>query len=428
MNYRQEMDALGRHLGAVLATGGPLTGPDVDAGVVGFNATVELIRTVYADVVGPVGERFPRDVAEVEQRPVYLMGRLLHDLPRLEQVAPTDIRLTPVASKAGVRWREVARYATVAEHTWTTSLRASRPTGEATRAEVAQLAALTEGLAAAGEDLAGHLRTAGRTMDAARLHHSCTRGLRTAAAAARQASTSTNEPHITVVDLAHRPERLVILVRRPSHLSPAMHRLAELVVAAGHLSPQHVQLIARATSTVATAASRTLAAAGQREAAAALRAQARQLGEAAGAGRRIVSITPSDPAPLEQARQLHAQARDVQRGPAQLSVADAVAVVGAMPEVTRTLADRADHEIARRTWLAPAENAPDQSVSWTPISFRDPSPLLVDRLHAATDPKSPVGPFWASNRDLLPGRAPAGLTAHPWPAVRGPLATHSRRR
>jgi hypothetical protein len=334
---------------------------------------------VYGDLVGRVGARSSRDVAEIERRTVQLMGRLLNDLPRLEQAAPTDIQAAPATSQAGLCWRAVAIAATVAQHDWSTATPSTRPTGDRARGEIAQIAELTEGLAAAGEDLAGHLRAAGRTLDAARLHQACTSGLRVAAAAARQASLPEQPPGLA--ELAHPPSRLVVIVRRPSHLPEALRRLAAHIKSATHLSPQHVQLIARATATAALASNRVLSATGRTEATEALQAHAHLLAQVTGASKDVASITPSDPAPLAQAQQIYLQ---LSRGNAvHLSAGDASKIGDTIPAVTRALADRATRELTRGAWLIRSQAVPGSALTWRRASTATESPLMLARLSAA---------------------------------------------
>jgi len=97
------------------------------------------------------------------ERPVPLLGRSLRELPDLAQAAsPIDLQATPAASVAGAHRRAVARSATLAAHYWDTADPDTRPRAVAVHTEIAQIAALAEGLAAVGQALAQHLRAAGR--------------------------------------------------------------------------------------------------------------------------------------------------------------------------------------------------------------------------------------------------------------------------
>ena len=181
MSYRQEIDSLARHLGAVLATGDPLTGPDLDAAVTGFMTSAQLLRTVHADLVGPESCG-PRDLAALDREPIPLLSRLLHDLPALPQSSLTDVQVSPALTGTGTHWRA----AVLAHHDRTTALRSSRPAGPAALAEIAQVARVTEALAIAGPGVAAALKDAGRPREAARLHATTTSGLRAVGFIARR--------------------------------------------------------------------------------------------------------------------------------------------------------------------------------------------------------------------------------------------------
>jgi hypothetical protein len=377
MSYRQEMDSLARHLATAIASGEPLRGMDLEAAVAGVNATVNLVRTVHEHVAGPVSRRFPRDLATVERQPVRLLGRLLQDMPALEHAAPTTIQLSPAATQTGAHWRAVARSATLALYHWQTAIPDSRPTGDAARAEMVQVAALTEGLAVAGVDVATHLDAAGQTADAARLRQASTSGLRVVAAAARQASTG--QYLAPVVELRSRPSRAVVIVRRASHVPAALTRLAALVSTADHLTPQHIQLIAGAAGGAALAAGRTLTAAGHPAMATALRVQAEHLAQVASSGQTAASVLPGDARPLAQAQQIHYTLADLRRRGVEFEEAEALAVAGALPDVTQALSEGGRRQLDRGGWLVNRHDL-GLSATWAPWRPGLPEPPLITRL------------------------------------------------
>jgi len=385
MSYRQEMDAVGRHVSAVLGRDERLVGRDLDAAVVGFNATTALLRTVHHDLIGPRGFRIRKELQEAERRPAHLLARMLDELPRLDQPAPTDVQANPVTGVAARHWQEAARSATLAEHSWITADPRTRPTGPAARGELTQVASLTEALAVAGADLSTDLRNAGRHGEAGRLRQATTTGLRVAAAAARWDAMRDAGPPADVQPVAsHR----VLALRRPSHLPAGLHRLAVLLDTAGHISPQHVQLIARATASAALASSQVLRAAGQGRVAAALAEHAERLADVA-AGRLAASIIPPDPRPLAQAQEVHRVLARSGSPSASLTPSEAVAVAQAVPLVSRALVTAADRQIAERQWLAATGQLDAGQPRWLPA--HGVVPVLSARLEAV-----------ASDADRLP--------------------------
>jgi hypothetical protein len=402
MSYRQEIDALTRGLATVVTSRKQLVGMDLEAGIAGFTATAQLLRQVHVDLVG-TGPHAPRDLAALDRDPVCVLGRLLHDIPALPQAAMTDIQSATALTETGGHWRVVARSATLAHHDWTTALRASHPTGPAARAELAVHARIAEVLAVTGPGLARYLRTAGRSTDAARLLTATTSGLRIAAAAARHATHAGAATQLA--DVTQAAPSLVLVVRRPSHLPAALDRLATLIDGARHLTPQHVQLIARAGAETATAAATVLRLHGHRRPADTLDRHAGLLAAVAGTGRRTASITPPDPRPLAQADQIHQTVRGLGRS-AGFHPDDAWHAGQALSSVTRALDRAAGREIGRRTWLVPSDAIDPTRLAWVPVDVKGPLPRLAGRLAAAVEHADQVslGLTLVTGRPLPPSR------------------------
>ena len=90
-------------MGRILLAGGEVPPADVDIGLAAYTATLDLLRQVHRDLTGSAQRFTPRDIAQAEQRPVALFGRLLADVPRLHTGAPTDILTRTPTSAAGIR-------------------------------------------------------------------------------------------------------------------------------------------------------------------------------------------------------------------------------------------------------------------------------------------------------------------------------------
>jgi hypothetical protein len=379
MNYRQEIDTLARGLGALLASRDQLTGTDLEAGIVGFTATARLLRDVHLDLVG-TGAHAPRDLIALERNPVGVLGRLLQDIPALPQAAMTDIQSTPALTEAGAHWRVVARAAVLAHHDWTTALPSSRPTGPTLQAELVVHARIAEALAVTGPNLARDLRAAGRDTDAAQLLSATTSGLRITAAASRHAAQLGAAPQLA--ELTQQAPAVVLAVRRASHVPAALYRLASLVEGTRHLTPQHVQLIARVGAETAHTAATVLRAHGHGRPAQLLDQHAELLASVASTGRQAASITPPDPLPLAQAQQIHQVLVAVRRGTG-LEVQDAWKAGQAVPSLTQALDTAAAREITRRTWLTPSQAENLTALAWVPVDTHGSRLPISDRIAAA---------------------------------------------
>jgi hypothetical protein len=403
MNYRQEIDTLARGLGAVLASRDQLTGMDLEAGITGFTATAQLLRQVHVDLVG-TGPLAPRDLSALERNPVGVLGRLLQDIPALPQVAMTDIQSTPALNETGAHWRVVARAAVLAHHDWTTALPSSRPTGPTVQAELVVHARIAEALAVTGPALAHDLRAAGRTTDAARLLSATTSGLRITAAAARHAAQLGAAPQLA--ELTQPAPAIVLAVRRASHVPAALARLASLVEGARHLTPQHLQLVARVGAETAHTAATVLRAHDHPQPAAVLDRHAELLAAVSSTGRRAASITPPDPRPLAQAQQIHDVLVAIRRGTG-IEVQDAWRIGQAVPALTHALDTAAAREITRRAWLAPSQAEDLTALAWVPVDTHGPRLPISDRIAAAATHADQVGSALALGTAQGPAAAPA---------------------
>ena len=167
MSYHHDTHDLAQAIGRILLAGGEVPPADVDIGLAAYTATLDLLRQVHRDLTGSAQRFTPRDIAQAEQRPVALFGRLLADVPRLHTGAPTDILTRTPTSAAGIRWQDVARAATLAATSWENAGPTRWPHGDAAAPELADLAALTQGVLAASDDLHQSLTRAGHTHHAA---------------------------------------------------------------------------------------------------------------------------------------------------------------------------------------------------------------------------------------------------------------------
>jgi hypothetical protein len=391
VTYRQELDSLGRHLAVLSATPHQMDGPEMDVASAGFTATAQLLRRVHYDLVGS-GPGIPLLIASLE-RPVPLLGRLLRDLPDLPQTAsPSELLSTPSAGVAGAHWCAVIRSATLAAHYWDTADPDTKPRAAAVHTEIAQIAALAEGLAAVGQDLEGHLRAAGREWDSARLRTANLTALGIVASTARRAALSRVAGDVTqaanpspsgpVADIRPIPPQLVLTILRPSQLADGLRRLDSLLRSADHLTPPHLRLVTRAVATAASESGRSLHAAGHLTPATEVLQHARLLTDVVRSAGGVASIWPGDQRPLAQAQQLHLHLASIRRANTVLDPRDAWAVAQALPAVTAALQDTTSRMIITRVWV---QRSTDSEPLWQPTRRGVETPAVLHRLITAAD-------------------------------------------
>ena len=390
MTYRQEMHQLAVSVSALLTDGATVPGDDVRAALVGHLAMVELLSAVHHDLAPPDGD------------PIAVLGRMLREQPRRLDQPLTYVLAAQAACTAGQHWRETAKAATLAEHYWRTAVPFSRPHGDAAWTEIADIAALSQAVAALDLDIADSFNRVGRWQDAAIYRSAGQSGLRVAAIEAQALAATGLLP--AAADLLPDPVRTVLSVRRPDELPAALRRLSHLAATSTTISPQHVGLACRAVAEASLLAAAGFQRAGQPKAEAASRRQAAELAKAAGHTRGVAAIDPGDPRALQQAQEIHLQLvrmRELHQVPGatlagELGAAVNSAVVGLQQTVDQQLntgrwliriceKGHLDWARARGDWETPALHASLASITQSPAIAASTS-CVVDRPTAVLNP------------------------------------------
>lgn len=379
MSYRAEMAVVATRLGLLVADRPPVPSTDLDVAVGGYGATLSLLKQVYADLTGQWLRTRVMTVPELAQRPVWVFGQLL-----LSESAPVrggrlDTLTGECASQAGQAWRELARAATLAQYYWQEADPSSKPRGHAEWSEIADLAALSEGLTLAASDLAESLRIAERHEEASAVGHGATSGLQLVSGVVRQLADSGPLPFLE--ELAQRPPARLLVVREFADLPEAFQRLSRHLEAVRSINPIDVELIAKATALGALVAAETLIhSPGTRRIAELLGEHAAALGQAGGTSARLAVLLPGDPLPLEQAQSINLYLAQTARRGLRPTEGEAHAFAVALTTVVPALASAARKQLDGRRWLVPSEGG---DYDWGRFSPGDATPRLVGTLEAA---------------------------------------------
>lgn len=385
MTYRANMSELAATLARSIAAGRPIPDSDLDVALTGYQATLDLLRGIHRDLTGSSQHATPRLISEAERNPVGLLGTLLADIPRLAPLSPTDALTQPTRSGAGARWQQITRHAVLAAAAWDAAGPTAHPTGQAAWTELADIAALTQGVLAASDDLATSLTHAGRHSDADAVQMVRQSGLGVAAEHTGRRATTT-QPTVTV-NLPPAPATTPLLPRNARDLPEAFHRLTDLLHGASAVAPRDVELIALTIATAAHQGSQPLARTGLPHDAAlagVLREHAELLARASDTTRRLATIAPSDPRPLAQAQGIHQLLAGMRRTTT-IPPADVVRGYAAeLTALTTTLDDVTRRHLDTGRWLTPLEG-PTIAPSWGRADRQATEPRIAHQIRAAAD-------------------------------------------
>ncbi|MBL8929333.1 MAG: hypothetical protein JNL54_04340 [Kineosporiaceae bacterium] len=378
------MADLAAALARVITTPHPIPAADLDHALLGYQATLDLARHVHRDLTGSSQRATPRLISEAERNPIGLLGRLLHDVPRIHTDSAITVLDCPVNSAAGRDWSQVARHAVLAATTWQTSDPTSRPTGSHARAELADLAALTQGVLATTDTLTASLDHTGRRDQAAQVRHVRASGLAIAAELTQRHTTT--HPTPAPAELVGPDAARVLVPRVPHDVPEALRRLATQLRGTTSITPRDVELIAQTTAGTAHHASQTLARTGipaDTAIAGMLRQHAELFARATDTTRRLAALDPSDPKPVLQTQALHQHLAAARRAVMLPPTDVARAIAAELPDLTGALDHLTRRQLDQGRWLTPTEgNGP---WTWAPAHRVDHEPRIARHIRAATD-------------------------------------------
>ena len=396
MSYVAELENTARALTRLAINGNRgLTVAELDIVLSARRALINVLSTVHHDVTGlEAGERPRLSFEKVTRDPVGALTRALDQYPVPPPASsPSEAFTVEPESAAGRTWQDVGRHATLAQHHWTTG-HPMHIDETGTWTAVADVAAMASLLSDVDIDL---LRTM-RTWDARRLElraleegpsiglgFTAREALRLAAAGPLNETSPDRERSA--------PPPAVVLVAGPEELISAVRQISVLLRDSGHVSPEHVRLIAianiRTCGKVAEAFDRGSMA--QRVAGARIREHAARLTEAVERPWPMTSMGRGD------GRAFH-QAHDIQRAirrwlPDELAAnLDPAELLPALGDATRELSATADRQMSRGQWLVPISvQAPRRArvmerwLGYEPYRPGSPPPRQVTRLAAAAD-------------------------------------------
>jgi len=397
VTWREDSEATARHLARLLARGARVLPADLDAALIARRAVLDLAATVHLDLTGLGSGTAAPTLTTLTEHPVRALGQLIHrqprphpDLPLSEVVAGSSVDAT------GKLWERVAVHASLARHHWGLATPASRPRGDAAWSALDHTAALVGAVTALDVDLIASAERAERPQLATDLRQAANSGLSTAAASVHALASSGPLPD--VADLKTPPVRQLLLVRDQSEVAPALRNLTDQLLAARHVAPGHVQLVAgvlaRATLHAAVAAESAAPHRGGEwgpELAAALHEHGTRLAEVARTPRRVETIAPGDPLPLAQATEI---VRWLTAHPARPSVATPGRDLAVARDIAAAAANVSEalERVARRHhdgghWVVPVEHAWSSAMpyDWRFSSPTTTTPPLVRDLAAVAE-------------------------------------------
>lgn len=409
MTYREHMHGLASALAELVRDGASVGPQDLDLALSSHANLLNLLKVVHEKVTGLAKPLHGTVLSSVDKHPVAVLGLALKQFPVIAPLSLTDVVRQQPLDVTAARWRHLARHAALAFHEWTTADPALLPrSSDEAWAEVADLAALSEGLHAVTRDLAASARDAGRTDVAHRLRDAADAGISVAAQSTAQLAALGPLDH--GADLRPLPERKVLVVRQVEHLGRGLDRLELLMKTSTEVSPQQIQLVARMLASATELAGASLSVhAGHDGLAAALDKQTEALDLVASAPRRLASLE-GDPAVVEQANQVHRLLSEARRAGQLLPEHVALDVAREAGAATRMLNLTTSRMVESKRWYSPSENVDAGQDGWGPALKAAEEPTLVRRARAAglrgrltlaTLPRDPVRTPWPPPREVL---------------------------
>lgn len=377
--------AVGHRVAALVDAPAPVTADTVPLAVASHATTIRLLVEIHRDLTNRAGNsRLPTPTVELlETNPVKALGAALERHPSTPGVALSDVMTTKPPPGSARDWHDLARASTVAARAWRDAEPASRPQRDQAWSLMADVAAVSQGLAVLDLDIshaATRLTEQGQELLGVsagvlseRYGNAATQGLR-----AGGERTRTVAAHGPLPDVA--PLREPIsgpgAVRLPAHVPGAQAATVELLDHAEPISPIDLAVVVRAQARLSEHAERLTK---DPRLADLARQHALQLATVVPRG--LSTIEPaSDLRPLQQTQALLTYLRTV-RAEHPDAGKIAAAIARSQPDMVDALYRSSRQQLGAGTWLVPNPNERSTTAIWVRQPARaERQPDLVDRL------------------------------------------------
>lgn len=377
--------AVGHRVAGLIDAPAPVTPDTVPLAVASHATTIRLLVDMHRDLTNRAGNtRPPAPTLELlETNPVKALGAALERHPATPGVALSDVMTTKPPPGSARDWHDLARASTVAARAWRDAEPASRPQRDQAWSLMADVGAVSEGLAVLDLDIsraATRLTERGQELLGVsagvlseRYGSAAVQGLR---AAGERTRTLANHGPLPDVAPLREPISCAAAVRFPAHVPAAQAATIELLGRSGPINPNDLSVLVRAQAQLSEHAARLT----QDPRLAGLARQ--HAVEMAGViPRGLSTIEPaSDLRPLQQTQALLNYLRTV-RGDHPDAGRIASAIARSQPNIVDALYRSSRHQLAAGAWLVPNPNERSTTAIWVRQPARmERQPDLVDRL------------------------------------------------
>ena len=377
--------AVGHRVAALVIAPTPVTPDTVPLAVASHATTIRLLVDIHRDLTNRAANaRPPAPTVELlETNPVKALGAALERHPATPGVALSDVMTTKPPPGSARDWHDLARASTVAARAWHDAEPASRPQRDQAWSLMADVGAVSEGLAILDLDIsraATRLNEHGQELLGVsagvlseRYGSAAVQGIR--AAGERTRTLANHGPRPDVAPLRE-PISRPGAVRLPAHVPAAQAATVELLGRSGSISPSDMAVLVRAQARLSEHAARLTP--DPRLAGLALQ-HAVQLADVIPRG--LSTIEPaSDLRPLQQTQSLLTYLRTV-RAEHPDAGRIAAAIARSQPDLVDALYRNSRHQLAAGAWLVPNPNERSTTAIWVRQPARtEGQPDLVDRL------------------------------------------------
>ena len=377
--------AVGHRVAALVNAPTPVTPDTVPLAVASHATTIRLLVDIHRGLTNRAANaRSPAPTVELlETNPVKALGAALERHPATPGVALSDVMTTKPPPGSARDWHDLARASTVAARAWHDAEPASRPQRDQAWSLMADVGAVSEGLAILDLDIArAATRLTARGQElldvsagvlSERYGSAAVQGLR---AAGERTRVLANQGPLPNVAPLREPISRANAVRFPAHVPAAQAATIELLGRSGPISPNDLTVLVRAQARLSEHAARLTQDPGLADVA---RQHAVQLAKVIPRG--LSTIEPSsDLRPLQQTQALLTYLRTV-RAEHPDAGRIAAAIARSQPDMVDALYRSSRHQLASGAWLVPNPNERSTTAVWVRQPARtERQPDLVERL------------------------------------------------